>query len=114
MNKVESLYSCETLAQPILHDTVLRLMIEREILGETRHRLQSFSSLLDNDVDLDSDCSASENVEVKPSLFSVTGQVLKSLGFGYIHASVLGKVLTTKECIRYKPIVSIEHVKFLC
>lgn len=72
MNKVELLYSCETLAQPILHDTKLRLTIEREILGEFRHRQQSLSSLLDSDIDQETDFSTTENVEVVLLLFSNT------------------------------------------
>lgn len=74
MNKAETLYCCETLAKPILHDTILQLIVEREIICNPQSRHHSLSNLLDDDNDSvkgtteSSDLLNAENIQVCLSL----------------------------------------------
>ncbi|KAK5644974.1 hypothetical protein RI129_006274 [Pyrocoelia pectoralis] len=74
MNKSDVLYSCETLAKPILHDTIVHLTIEREIFCNPQTRHQSLSNLIDDgdsNQNLDnSELDISENVEIAGSVIS--------------------------------------------
>lgn len=45
-NKPEVLYNCDTLAKPILHDTVLQLTIDREIMPSLCGKTESEPNLL--------------------------------------------------------------------
>ncbi|KAF5273971.1 hypothetical protein FQA39_LY01087 [Lamprigera yunnana] len=69
MNRSEVLYSCETLAKPILHNTIVQLTIEREIFCNPQSRHHSLSNLLgDDDEELKYDHSPSlctENIQVQ-------------------------------------------------
>lgn len=72
MNRSEVIYSCETLAKPVLHDTILQLTIDREICQNSQSRQQSFSNLLidDNedstkDSNSTDDAFGNENLQVR-------------------------------------------------
>lgn len=45
-NKPEILYNCDTLAKPILHDTILQLTIDREIMPCLCDKAESEPNLL--------------------------------------------------------------------
>lgn len=71
MARSEILYSCDSFAKPILHDTVLQLLIKREILQSSQSRQQSLPNLLldDQEDDLnknsnDLDSFGKENLQV--------------------------------------------------
>ncbi|KAK4875461.1 hypothetical protein RN001_011883 [Aquatica leii] len=72
MNRSEVLYNCDTLAKPILHNTIVQLTIEREIFCNPQSRHHSLSNLLDDDGDLrqmeDSDLFFTENIQISGSV----------------------------------------------
>ncbi|KAB0794994.1 hypothetical protein PPYR_11833 [Photinus pyralis] len=74
MNKSDVLYSCDTLAKPILHDTIVHLRIEREIFCHSQTRHQSFSNLIDDgysNQNVDGfEPTVGENVEITGSVIS--------------------------------------------
>lgn len=80
MNRPEILYSCETLAKPILHDTVLQLSIQREIACPLPSRQQSYANLL-----LDDDDEEGESQKEEPAdnfgneTVQITGSVVTNL-----------------------------------
>lgn len=55
MARSEILYSCDTFAKPILHDTMLKLTIERELLQSPQSRPHSLPNLLLEDDGHDDD-----------------------------------------------------------
>lgn len=61
MSRPEILYSCENLAKPILHDTILQLAIIREIAAPLPSRQHSYSNLLLDDDDDDEEDQKDEN-----------------------------------------------------
>lgn len=72
MSRSEVLYSCETLAKPVLHDTILQLTIDREICQTSQSRQQSFPNLLmdDNEESMKNssstdDAFGTENLQVR-------------------------------------------------
>lgn len=77
MSRPEILYSCATLAKPILHNTVLQLSIIRELSHAISTRQHSYSNLFLDDDENDSkedpqDTFGSENIHI-------TGSVVTSL-----------------------------------
>lgn len=79
INKSEVLYCCKSLAKPILHDTIVQLSIEREILCNPQSRHHSLSNLLDDDDDEDNfskhslddlDTYCNENIQVTSNVLS--------------------------------------------
>lgn len=71
MSRPEIVYNCDTLAKPILHDTVLQLNIVREICKPTS-RSPSFSNIL-----LDGSTGSCDNNN-EDNAFSESFQVIKS------------------------------------
>ncbi|KAK9889536.1 hypothetical protein WA026_006891 [Henosepilachna vigintioctopunctata] len=67
MYKLEVLYNCDTLAKPILHDTLVKLNIEREITKGITTTFSSESSLPMDDDELSGESTMS-NVQISGSV----------------------------------------------
>ncbi|KAL3268817.1 hypothetical protein HHI36_007913 [Cryptolaemus montrouzieri] len=67
--KPEILYNCDTLAKPILHDTLLQLNIERELVKGGQTAYSSESNLLMDDDDISGD-SVKSNIQISGSVIT--------------------------------------------
>lgn len=76
-SRPEVLYACDTLAKPILHDTIIELKITREIFYKDLCGQQSLSNLL-LDEDDDDPMSGSQNYQETENI-EVSGVVVNAL-----------------------------------
>lgn len=75
-NKPEILYNCDTLARPILHDTILQLAIERAVMPAASLKPQSEPNfLLDGDEGF-SNCNGDVADDYSKESINVSLQVL--------------------------------------
>lgn len=89
-NRPETLYNCDSLAKPILHDTIVQLSIDREMVRNLGGKQESMSSLLfepDEDASRNgcdgSDFVVSENIQVRS--FNLEVGVYLKLFFSELH-----------------------------
>lgn len=79
MARSEILYSCDSFAKPILHDTMLQLNIEREILQSPQSRQHSMQNLLlDNEDDHNNKLSG-EMEDFGNINLQITGSIVNAL-----------------------------------
>ncbi|XP_025836301.1 vacuolar protein sorting-associated protein 13D [Agrilus planipennis] len=76
MSKVDTLYACDSLAKPILYDTILQLNIEREVNIDPQCRHRSLSNLLEEDYQ--TDCQPYDDVAVLENI-QISGTFVTSL-----------------------------------
>ncbi|XP_071050524.1 intermembrane lipid transfer protein Vps13D isoform X2 [Onthophagus taurus] len=78
MSRPEVVYSCETLAKPMLHDTILQLNILREIVKTKPSRQESNSNLLLDDDNLTDESLESDATNISESIM-ITGSIITAL-----------------------------------
>ncbi|KAJ8920133.1 hypothetical protein NQ315_011790 [Exocentrus adspersus] len=93
----EVMYSCETLAKPVLHDTMLELKIDRELGTGMSTRHNSDSNLL-----MDVDEEGSNNYHINAGLLQISGSVITALKVS-LTRSQYEQVLDTMQWLTSSP-----------